>query len=472
MIYEVLILILPFVTSPYIARVLGAEKVGIYSYTYSIAYYFYLFSLLGIKNYGNRAIAQARDDQDELNTRFSNIFAVHLLVSLICLALYIGYILLIADEYSMYSLLQTPYVISALLDISWFFFGIEKFKLTVTRNTIIRLITVACTFIFVRTADDLWKYCFVLAMGQLISQATLWFFIRKEVRFVRPKWQEMKKHIKPLLVLFIPAIAVSLYKYMDKIMLGSMSSKTQLGFYENAEKAITIPTTIIGSFGTVMLPKMSNLTAAGKKEEAGHYIRLSMKYVMCLAFALTFGLASVANNFAPLFWGKEFTYSGSLIMGLSVTIPFIAFANIIRTQYLIPREHDKEYIISVSVGAVVNLIINAILITDMGAMGATIGTIAAEVTVCLIQAFVVRKELPMLKYIKSAMPFLFFGLTMFAGVITIGMIMELRWLGLMLQILVGVVIYCVFCGIYFIVTKDSVVTACMQRITRRLDIKK
>ncbi len=463
MIYEVLILVLPFATSPYIARVLGAERVGIYSYTYSIAYYFYLFSLLGIKNYGNRAIARVRDNQEELNKCFANIYAVHLLVSIVCLALYMGYILLFAKGYKLYSLIQTPYVISALLDISWFFFGIEKFKLTVTRNTIIRLINVACIFIFVRTADDLWKYCLILALGQMISQASLWFFIRREVEFVKPKWKEMQVHVKPLFVLFIPAVAVSLYKYMDKIMLGSMSTKIQLGLYENAEKVITIPTTVIGSFGTVMLPKMSNLAVSGKKDEVGRYMKLSMRYVMCLAFALAFGLSGVAINFASLFWGMEFTYSGNLIMALSITIPFTAYANVIRTQYLIPREHDKEYIISVSLGAAVNLIINGIMITNFGAMGAAIGTIFAEATVCLIQVFCTRKELPQVQYIKSALPFFFIGATMFIGVFFVGQRLGTKWITLALQILIGAVYYCLMCGIYFIATKDKLVMAYVNK---------
>ena len=153
----------------------------------------------------------------------------------------------------------------------------------------------------------------------------------------------MQVHIKPMLILFIPAIAISLYKYMDKIMLGGLlGSKEQLGFYENAEKVINMPVTIISSFGTVMLPKMSNLAIRSDKTEARKYMSVSMKYIMCLAFALAFGIAGIGTTFAPMFWGDKFYTSGVLIMELAVTIPFISFANVIRTQYLIPTKQIRN----------------------------------------------------------------------------------------------------------------------------------
>lgn len=455
MIYQVLVWLLPIITSPYVSRVIGAEGIGVFSYSYSVAYYFVLFSMLGLVNYGNRAIAQCADNQESLNRTFSSIFAIHFIVSFLCLILYEIYAAFFCAD-SLYAYIQTAYVLSALFDISWFYFGIEKFKLTVIRSTIIKLVNFACIFIFVKQATDLWKYCLIISLGTLINQLALWIPLKNYVRFTMPMLSEIKVHIKPLIVLFIPAIAVSLYKYMDKIMIGSMSSKEQLGFYENAEKMVNVPLMMITSFGTVMLPRMSNLIAKHDLENANRYIALSMKYVMCLAFSFAFGLAAIGKTFAPLFWGRDFLLSGVLMMGLSVTMPFISFANIIRTQYLIPTSKDKDYLISVCSGAAVNLIINALLIPGLGAIGATIGTIAAEITVCLIQAFNVRKELRIKTYIKSFLPFLLFGVLMFIVVYFIGELMGKRILTLVAQVFTGVVIYGLCCLMYFVKTKDGI----------------
>lgn len=466
MIYEVLVIILPFVTSPYIARVIGAEGLGVYSYSHSVAYYFVLFSMLGLKNYGNRAIASNRDKQEDLNKTFSNILAVHIMVSILCCVCYAGYTISLKKD-MIYAAIQGLYVVSGLFDISWFYFGIEKFKTTVIRNTIIRILNVICVFVLVKDADDLWKYCLIMAAGMLISQMYLWLPLKKYIKIVRPQKSEMVKHIKPMFILFIPAIAVSLYKYMDKIMIGSISTKTQLGYYENAEKVINVPMTIIGSFGTVMLPKMSNLAASKDKKQSDRYMLLSMRYVMCLSFALAFGLAGVGKIFAPVFWGRKFQISGNIIMGLAITIPFIAFANIIRTQYLIPQGKDKEYLISVICGAVINIVINSLLISDFGAMGATVGTICAEVMVCLIQCFAVRKELPLLTYVKNAYICFLYGLVMFIMVFGIGKVLDVKLTTLVIQIMSGAALYGIATVIYFSVIKEDVFMKMKKKIVKK-----
>lgn len=470
MIYEVLVMILPFVTSPYISRVIGAKGLGIYTYSALVASYFVLFSMLGLKNYGNRAIAMVRDDKKRLNETFSNIVILHFIVSAICVAVYIGYIFMMKGN-KMYAVIQIGYVLSGFLDISWFYFGIEKFKMTVARSTIIRILNVICIFVFVHEESDLWKYCLIMSAGMFLSSVILWVPLRKYVSFVKPDPRQMMVHIKPLFVLFIPAIAVSLYKYMDKIMIGSLSildKEAQLGFYENAEKVSTIPLTVISSFGTVMMPKMSNLAAHSDKQQASKYMGLSMQFIMCLAFALAFGLAGVGKVFAPVFWGDEFVLSGTLIMALSITIPFISFANILRTQYLIPNEKDKDYIISVASGAVINMIINLMLIPKHGAMGATVGTVFAEITVCIIQAWSVRKALPLGGYFKSFAVFAPIGAVMFAAVFTFGNMMGCKLWVLIAQIAIGVALYCAFAHIYFVKTKNEFYVSTINTFKKKL----
>lgn len=443
-VYEVLVILLPFITSPYVSRVLGAENIGEYSYSYSVAYFFVMISMLGIKNYGNREIARVRDDKCKLSEVFVNLYAVHFIVSVLCCIGYFFYIVYLRSE-AKYALIQGAFVLSALFDISWFYFGIEKFKLTVTRDTIVKLCTVLCIFLFVHKTDDIWKYCSIMAFGMLASQMSLWVPLKKYIGFQRPCWTRMKIHMKPLIVLFIPAFSISLYKYMDKIMIGAYSNKVELGYYENAEKAINIPLSVISAFGTVMLPKMSNLAVTQNKGETEKYMKLSMLYVMAVGFLLAFGIAGVGRGFAPVFWGKEFAECGNLIIGLACTIPFISFANIIRTQYLIPNQKDKEYVVSVITGAVVNLVINKMLIAQMGAYGAMIGTIAAEIVVCLVQGIAVCRKLPLVNYIKNFIPFLLVGLMMFCLIFHMGEVLDKNVFTLLLQGAVGGVFY-ILCG--------------------------
>lgn len=470
-IYQITTIILPLVTSPYVARVLGAEGIGIYSYTYAVAYYFSLVALLGISNHGNRVIAGVRDNVLQLKETFSNLLIVHCIIAGIATAAYYGYFFLYIKEDRLCAAIQGIWVLSSLFDVSWLFFGLEKFKLTVIRSTAIKILTTICVFAFVRSSVDVWKYCMIMAGGTLISQLVLWPFVGQYFDISLVCWKKAQKHIKPLLILFIPAIAVSLYKYMDKIMLGIMTTKNQVGFYENAERAINIPISVIGAFGTVMLPKMSNLVARDDEKETKRYIMLSMEFVMCLTIAMAFGMAAVAHDFSVLFWGKEFIECGLLIEILAISIVFVAFANILRMQYLIPKKMDTVYIVSVFTGAIVNLIINGLLIGRFEAVGAAIGTVAAEFSVCAVQAFFLRNELPIEKYIKKVIPFLGIGTVMYVALIGVQKFEIPLIIGVPLQVLLGGLLYCGCCYVFFKKTGNEYFYSAVEKVLVHLKQK-
>lgn len=466
--FDVISMIVPLLTSPYLARVVGAEGLGIYSYHYTIAYYFNLLAALGMLNHGNRSIAKCRDNQKELDSTFSNLFAIQATTSVICIIMYIIFALFISNPSErIYDLILLPQVISSFFDISWFYFGTENFRFTVSVNAIVKALNLVAIFVFVKTSNDLWLYFIIMSLGIFTSQIALWIPLKKYVSFVRPELIKMSYHFKPLFVLFLPTIAVSLYKFMDKIMIGVMSNKSQLGFYENAEKVITLPLTIIASFGTVMIPRISNMLANNEQKDSIRYTKASSLYVMALAYALAFGFASTGNVFAPVYWGDGFELSGRIIMGLSITIPFISFANIIRTQYLIPNERDKEIVISSSFGALINLIINILLIPSMGAYGATIGTIAAEILVCCIQCLSVRRSIPLWDIFRQSLPFLIFGGVMFAIVYWIGAMRPTTVITLIIQIFIGILIYCTESIIYLWINKDSLLLSLINRINTK-----
>lgn len=454
-VYQILIVILPLITAPYISRTLGATAVGIYSYTYSVAYYFLLIAMLGIGNHGNRTIAANRDNKDKLNKSFSAIYSLQFITFSCAIIIYIVYIFFKVKENMMISCIQLLYIISGMFDVSWLFFGLEKFKITVSRNIIIKFITVICMFIFVHNPDDLWKYTLIMALGTLISQGYLWFYVKKEVSFIWVGYKEILKNFKPVLILFIPVFAYSIYKVMDKIMLGNMSDYDQVGFYNNAEKIINIPMGIITALGTVMLPRMSNMIANGEKGKTEQYIRISIKLVTIIASAIAFGLMGISNIFTPIFFGDGFDACSTIIVLLSITVFFISWANIVRTQYLIPNHYDKIYLSSTIIGAILNLIINLLLIPSFKANGAAIGTIIAEFSVMVIQIIAIRKELPVYKYIFSYIPILIIGLFMMGTVYFWGNLLGISIVTLIVQILVGGIVFCMMLTLYLLIIKDE-----------------
>lgn len=453
--YEILVIILPILTSPYVSRVLGAESIGIYSYTFSISNYFVMFSMLGLVNYGNRVIAQNRDDRLKLSEKFWNLYTIHALVSVLVLVCYVAYYFMTENAERIYILVQGLYIVATFFNIDWFFFGIEEFKITVTRNFVVKIVTASCIFIFVKEREDLLLYILILALGNLGGNLSVWGYLKKYILVVKPSVKEMRVHIKPLFVLFIPTISISIYKVMDKIMLGYMCDKVQVGFYENSEKMISIPMTVITAFGNVMKPRITYMRNKGFREKAEEYTEASMKYIMMLAYALAFGIISIGDIFAPVFWGEEFKVCGELISLLAVCIPFLSFANVIRTQYLLPESKDSLYNITLIFGAISNLVANSLCIPIWGAKGAAYGTIIAEAVVCLMQVYFTREVFPAAKYFVGSGFFFVFGFLMYVVLSVIKCILGASVMALIILIVIGIFLYSGMCLFYMIVTKDK-----------------
>ena len=466
-VYQILVIILPLITAPYISRVLGVNGIGTYSYVYSIAYYFGLCGMLGISNQGSRCIALSKYDRDKVSQEFADLYCIQFVTSAIAILCYGVFVIFFFSGNKFIAFIDALFVMSYLLDINWLFFGMEQFKITVTRNIIIKILTVCCIFAFVKKSSDLWLYTLIMALGSFLSQLYLWIQIRKFIDVKIPIWTNVKKNIKPVLILFIPVAAYSIYKVMDKIMLGTLTTVTQVGYYENAEKIINIPTGFITAFGTVMLPRISTLISKGDNSQIRKYNKISFRYFTILVCAAVFGLIGISDVLAPVYFGKEFIPSAPLIKGLSLTLIFMTWANIIRTQYLIPNKEDYPYLISTLCGAVINFIFNMIFIPIMGAQGALIGTVLAEISVFMVQAVLVRKEFPVFKFVLHTIPFFIFGGIMSFCVYAFGNIRDESIATLFIQVVLGATVYLVLCFVYLAVIKDEILKSIIGKILRR-----
>lgn len=399
--YQLLSYVFPLVTVSYVSQCLGVTNIGTYSYTYSTVYLFMLLGMLGINNYGNREIARVRDDKQACSFIFFSIYKLQLLTVGLASIGYVIYIQCIVSEYEKLFWLQAIYLFSACLDVNWFYFGLEKFKLTITRNCIIKVASLILILFFVRTEADLAQYTVIMAGSTFLSQLYLILILHRYIVNVHTTLHDSLHHLRGCCILFIPVLAFGIYRVMDKTMLGAMATVTELGYYENAERLINIPISIINALGTVMLPRMSYLLK-NHSVESTKAIYASMKLALLLSCMMAAGIFLVSNDIVVVLFGYDFYKSGEIIRILSITILASAWANVIRTQYLIPSGKDTIYVISTIGGAVVNLLLNIVLIPQYGAYGACLGTIAAEYFVMIYQTVKVRKVLEIKRYFNLA----------------------------------------------------------------------
>lgn len=455
--YQILNMIIPLITAPYISRIMGPDGVGIYSYSTSVASYFAVFMLLGIANYGSRTIAiNTNKSKEDLSTIFWGMYAFQLLSSVVVLLVYIGYLMFFEMEYKSALIAQFFYLLSVMADISWYFAGTGQFKVTVTRGMVIKILQTVSIFTFVNEANDIIIYILIMTFGTLVGSFALWPIVLKQICFVKISAKIVGKHVKPNLVLFLPLLASSVFVYMDKIMLQIITNTTSnVGWYEYAEKIVRIPLTVVSAIGVVMMPKISAMATKTGEVALGKYMQISMRYIALLGSAMCFGIGAIAPELSVVYLGNEFFPCGSLMQLLSCVIIFSSFANILRTQYLIPMKKDRAYVFSIIAGAVVNLLLNMMLIPPFGAMGAVVGTIGAEVTVCLGHVWSVRKQLPLKKYFKEWLHFVLCGVIMLIFVRSIGAFVESLSSRLAVEIMLGIVSYCVLAVLVLFAKKDD-----------------
>ncbi len=436
-VYQMLIFIIPFILTPYISRVLGVNNVGIYSYTYSIISYFMLFAMLGINNHASRNIAKCSENPEKLNYMFCSIYYFQLMAFFVTSIIYIIFLILFHYDHKNIMIIQSLFLISSLFDVNWLFFGLEKFKITVSRNIIIKLLSMILVFMFVKIPDDLWKYTLIMAGSTLLSQLYLWLFVKKEIKFVPVSRKDILSNLKPCLILFIPVISYSIYRVMDKTMIGAIANSIELGNYESAEKITNIPISFVTALGTVMLPHMSKISLKEIKKNIYSSFELSF-FIVCPMFIF---LEIIAGNFSNIFFGSEFTETGNIIRILMFTTLFSAVSNIVRTNYLIPTKKDSIYVKSTIYGAIVNLILNSVFIKKYGAYGACIGTIAAELILMLYQSYYAKDTIDYFKVFKIFLKYLIISMIIGLFVLLFELFPLNNILKLILQAITAVILY-------------------------------
>lgn len=466
--FQLVRLVIPLVLTPYLTRTLGSEELGIYSYTSSIATYFEIFAYLGLNQYGTREIARCGSNRQELSKTFCSIFAMQFAWGLICTATYFIYCIACSGAYFACSLAWGIWVLGEALDVTWLFFGLEEFKLTTIRNLVVRIISVVCVFILVKSPADTWLYCLIMALYFMFASLSLWPFVLRRVKLIKPKLHEVLVHVRPNIMLFAPVIAISLYTQLDRILLGVFCDMNQVGFYDQSDKVCQMPLSFITALGTVMLPHMSRLMQSDEQEAAFGLVRNSMLVSNVMAFAFCFGIAGIAPVFVPVFFGDGFQPCVEIMSLLAFEVPIIAWSNVLGIQCLIPQGMDKQYLTSVGVAAIANIVLTFVFIPPFQAFGSVVATILTELVVVLVQAFFLRAQLPVRTFARDAWPFVFIGLLMMIAVRELGFVLGSTVWGLVLQIAVGAAVYLIMCLVYATLSKGSMINALMKGLKVRL----
>ena len=460
---QLLTMIVPLITMPYITRVLLVEGVGRHGTVVSVVGIFVLFAMMSIPLYGTREIAVARAKGRDCSGIFFSIYAVQLATSTFVFLAYLAFVFLVVEVDRTLYLISILTVGASILDISWYFFGVEKAKKIAIRNMIVRVISVICIFTFVNSIDDLPIYVLILSLAVLIGQIVMWGPLLREIKIRCPKWLEVRTHLRPILILFLPSLAILTYGHLNVIFLDIISGSTQVGFYRPAFQIIFLILGIMTSVSTVMMPRMANEFSGGHIKEMKVYLRYVLQFVLFISMPLTLGMIAIAENMVLWYLGNAFEPVAVLLYIMAAKIVLVGLTNVFGLQVLVAVGEQNKYTIAVTVGALVGIGINLLLAFRWGAIATALALLSAEIAAVMLLMIFAREFYQVRTFLRDTVKYTVVAGVMYGVILLTSVLVNLTGILLTIfQVLLGGIVYL---GILLLI-KDSFIWKVLRMLRR------
>lgn len=385
-------LLVPFITIPYISRVLDPEGIGAVSFTASVVQYFVLFATLGTDLYGTREVASVRKNNEKLSDTFWQIEYLRATATLLAYVAFSLSLLFSYPGYRLLYLINSLLIINTALDITFLFRGLEDFAKITVRGLLVRLLGTCLIFLLIHKPSDYPLYALINVITTILGSVVMWLYFRRyNLHPTKFSLEQIKLHFIGSIKLFVPMLAIEVYTVLDKTMVGILSTEAEVGYYTMSQRLVKMVLALITSLGTVVMPRMSNLVATDQHKEIEKYIRMIFDFLTYGSILAMVLILVTIKDFVPLFFGSKFLKVSDLVIYITPIILFISWSNLFGIQIMVPMKRENYLTASVIAGALVNFTMNLLLIPSYQALGAVIGTVIAEFTVTLVQMILVRK---------------------------------------------------------------------------------
>lgn len=424
-------LIFPIITFPYAARVLMPEGIGVVNFQISIVGYIVLLTSLGIPLYAVREIAKCRDN---LELRDRTTVEITLLSFLLCLLGYVAvwllgeYVPRIHEEATLFYILSLTIIFTG-IGAQWFYQGVEDFLFITVRGLIFRFLFAISLFVFVKDQGDLLIYGLVIVGSTVGNNLINFIHLRKYIQPSRIDWSKLNitRHIRPAFRIFMLNVVTSIYVQLNTIMLGFMTDDRAVGLFTSGVKITHILTVIITSLSAVMLPRCAHLIGYGKIDEFNDIIRKSYNLLMFSAIPMTVGVMLLARPITLCFCGDDYVGSIPVVIFTAPTIIFIGMTQIIGIQILYPYGKEMLVIYSTLVAAILNVVLNLLLIPLFAEAGVAMSMLTAEFSVLVVQVKLGKAYIPFRFVDRQVGNYLMAALAMSLGVLLCMMIDNIWW---------------------------------------------
>lgn len=447
-------LLIPLITTPYLARVLHEEGNGKYSYCLSIITYFILFANLGFETYGQREISKFRDNIEKQNTCFFEIFICKSFSSVISFGLFM--VLFFNFNFSLENkkilLMLSIQVVGTIFDVSFYFLGIENFKLIAIRTLILKLVGMIFIFIFVKDENDTWIYALCLSLSTIFANLSLIPMLFKKIQKVKIKDLNLVRHFKPCLLIFLPTLAVTIYSVCDKTMIGLLSTNPNYdnGCYEQAYKINNMALLPYSVLASVIIPRNSYDYQQNNLESFNNHNNFIVQIILFIGLPIIIAFFVLSENISAWFLGDGYDSVPLLLKIMSIRMIVSGFSTLFGSVIFIPIGKEKYPLIATFSAAVVNVILNLILIPKYGAVGAAITTAVSEVIVTLVLGiFIYKYHFVSFRFIlKKSIKYIISSFIMLIPIYFLNKYFDYTFFSFCLISICGFVLY-IFCLVIF-----------------------
>ncbi|MCH3904862.1 MAG: oligosaccharide flippase family protein [Lactobacillus sp.] len=448
-IYQIFLVLVPLITVPYLSRSLGPKTYGIYSSVNNTTQFLMVFCSLSISYIGMRTISRTRahSTRTELTNAFWGLWYFQALASMAMIVCTVIFLSISHVRYWNYLLLMVPFMVSAQLDISWFFQGLAEFGKVVLRNTLVKLSSVVLIFWLVKSPADLNKYLLIMSLSTLAGSLVFWFGIRNYVDGPTKHFYKFKESVIAIITLLIPQIATQVYTSLDKPILGWYQNSTQVSFYDNSQRISNMILGVITSITLVMMPKM----AAEGKDKQRVVLKKSLEATVMLGILFAVVVMVNTKQFVPFFFGEKYIPMTNLMFWFTLTIIIIPMGGVFANQFALANKRDLDYAIPVVVGAVSELILSYFFDRAWAATGALIAILITEIIVCVLRLWIVRDAYEF-KYVFADVPkYFLIGLISFAAGMLMPNVIPSAFLNMCLK---SIIVMAIYIGLMFVFKLD------------------
>lgn len=459
-------MIFPLITFPYTSRILGPEGTGKTNFASSFVSYFILLASIGIPLYGIREIARVRDNKEVLSSTAQELFIMHLLTSIIVFIVFFILIFLnkkLTDEKTLFFIVSFSIILTT-VGMDWLYQGLEEYMYITVRSLIFSAISVIAVFIFIHHKED---YIIASAIGVFSSlgSSILNFYNARKIIFAkRTKPWNFKRHIKPLLMVYLMNFIISIYIQLDTVMLGFMSSARNVGYYASAMKLTKMLLGVVTSLGSVLLPRLSYYIANNLKEDFDRLLNRSISIILILCLPVMVSLMMLSKEIILVIAGKQYLPAAQCMVITAPIILLIGLSNIFGIQVLYPLGKDMKVVGSVAAGAIISVILNLLLIPQYAHMGAAVSALVSEFVVLAVQIVMIFKVYRFSLPISNTIKYLIATILLILLLMSIKFGISQLWLRLIIAAPSGVILY----SLSLLLMKETFAQEILTRIKAKI----